>query len=206
MPKKQSSKKKSPAKRGPGKPRPSERPVTPEKLEEIADKFLEGVPLTQIAEAIGVTRQTIQYHIDATIRPIWQERMRSTLADDLAKVSHLERVAWERFRVSQRPETRRQVKKALVAEGADPQVVERVLTTVTKNGEAVWLQIVQWCIEHRARVHGHYAPTRHQVDMGGELRVAGMSPDQIDKAMLQRMMDKIEERRKYQAALRASQN
>jgi predicted transcriptional regulator len=204
MAKKKASPKKSPAKRGAGKPRPSERPVTPEKLEQIADMFLEGTPITRIAEAIGVTRQTIQYHLDATIRPIWQEKMRSTLADDLAKVGHIERIAWERFHVSQQPETRRQVKKALVDEGADPQVVEKVITKITKTGEVAWLQVAQWCIEHRAKVHGHYAPTRHQVDMGGELRVAGMSPDQVDKEMIKRLFEKIEERRTYQKALRAS--
>jgi len=206
MAKKKPSPKKAPAPRGAGKPRPSERPVTPEKLEAIADMFLEGVPISRIAERIGVRRQTIQYHLDASIRPLWQESMRSTLADDLAKVGHLERIAWDRFRASQQPETRRQIKKALLDEGADPQTIEKVITKITKTGEVAWLQVVQWCIEHRARVHGHYAPTRHQVDLGGELRVAGMSPDQVDQEMLKRLLVKIEERRRYQAALKATQN
>jgi DNA-binding transcriptional ArsR family regulator len=206
MPKKRPSKPKTPAKRRPGKPKKSERVVSPAVLEEIGDLFLEGVPISQIAKRFEVDPSTIRHHLDTSIRPVWQESMRATLADDLAKVGHIERIAWERFHASQQPETRRQIKRALVEEGADPQIVEKVVTKITKTGEVAWIHVLQWCIEHRARVHGHYAPTRHHVDMGGELRVAGMAPDEVDKEMLKRLMEKIAERRKYQEALRVSQN
>ena len=74
-----------------------------------------------------------------------------------------------------------------------------MFTEISRTGEVAWIQVVQWCLNFRAKIHAHYAPVRHKADMGGELRVAGKTPTQVDEEMLKRLFEKIAERRRYQA-------
>lgn len=189
-----------------GKARPGKRPITPEVLLKIGKMWLKGRNNCEIAREIGVDEKTIRYHLQANIRPLWQENMRSRLAEDLAKVSLLEATAWERFDSSAPSETHEQVEKALLEGGSKPRIVKQATRTVTKTGEAAWLQIIQWCLDFRARIHAHYAPTRTRIDVGSELRVAGKTPSEVDQEMLKRLMEQIAERRKHQAALDAERN
>jgi|LSQX01.1.fsa_nt_gb hypothetical protein len=146
----------------------------------------------------GIDESTVRYHLNERIRPLWHERMRSRLAEDLAKVDLLEATAWERFESHTPGETHEQTEKALLEGGSRLKIVKQATRTVTKTGEIGWLQIVQWCLDFRAGIHAHYAPTRHHVDRGSEMRVAGMSPVEVDQLMLQRLMEKIAERRRQQ--------
>ena len=187
--------------RRPGKPRRGETVVTPAVLERIASMWLQGVSEAKTAAALGVSRATIRHHLDAKIIPLWRERMRSQLDVDLAKVHLIEQTAWERFDSAEPSETRESVEKALLDGGREPRLVRQAVQKVTRVGELGWLQVIQWCLDFRARVHGYYAPARHTRDLGGELRVAGMTPVQVDEAMLKRLHEKILERREYQQGL-----
>jgi len=180
-----------------GRPKRKEAVVTPEMLEEIGYFWLQQVSEGKIAERFGISRATVRYHIERTIRPLWHDRMRARLAEDLAKVALIERTAWERFESAEPGETWETIEKALLDGGRKSRLVRQAVSKVTKTGDVAWLQVVQWCLDYRARVHAHYAPVRHKVDMGGDLRVAGKSPTEVDEMMLQRLLEKIAERRRY---------
>jgi len=62
------------------------------------------------------------------------------------------------------------------------------------------LGYAKWAIENRAKVAGHYAPTKMMWDGDAEIRVAGLSPVAFDEATLLLILEKIKERREYQEA------
>jgi hypothetical protein len=170
---------------------------------------LKGVPNTLIAKAIGIDESTVRHHLNTTIRPQWQEQSRSRLHEDLAKVALIERTAWERFESDASAETVEQIEKGLRESKAGRvglKIIRQATRSVKRPGEAAWLQVIQWCIEFRAKVFAHYAPTRTHVQMEGELRVAGKSPSEIDQEMMRRLAEQIFERRKHQAALKIGEN
>jgi hypothetical protein len=181
--------------------------VTPEVLSEIGRKWLQGRATVAIAKEVGVSESTIRYHIQTHLKPQWHEEMRSTLDIDLAKVSLIEKIAWERFYSAAPGETAEQIEKALTEDKRGRcrlRIVKQAVKSITRTGDAAWLQIIQWCLDFRAKIHAHYAPTRTHVDIGGEMRVAGLGPSEVDQVMLQRLMEQIAERRKHQAALSES--
>ena len=189
-----------------GRPKSGEQPVTPAVLRRIGILWIEGWSKWEIAKEIGVNESTVRHHLNNTICPNWHEDMRSRLAEDLAKVAHVERTAWERFHAATPGETQEVVEKALLDGGSKPRIVKQAVKTVTKTGEVAWIQVIQWCLEFRARIHAHYTPTRTHIDHGGELRVAGKTPCEVDQEMLKRLMRQIAERRKHQAALDVGRN
>jgi hypothetical protein len=187
--------------RKPGRPRRGHEVVTPCMIEQIAELWLQQVSETKIAAEMEIDRKTVHYHLESTIWPLWRENMRSKLAVDLAKVGLIEKVAWARFDSLEPAETHEVIEQSLLENGTEPQTVKNIIRRVTRNGEVSWLHVIQWCLEFRAKIHGHFAPTRHHVDNGGELRVAGMTPTEVDTKMLKRLMEQIVERRKRQQAL-----
>lgn len=148
--------KKTPAKRGPGRGKKTEPIVTRETLERIGSLWCRNRTLREIGEVVGLAPSVVHYHVNKSILPIWRAEMTEAREVELAKISNLERIAWERFDASQKPESRRLVKRALVDGGADLQVVERALTRITKVGETAWLAIVQWAVEQRLKISGAY--------------------------------------------------
>jgi hypothetical protein len=168
--------------------------------------WLRGVSERKIAEAVGFARATVRYHLDRTIFPQWRDTMRSRLAEDLAKVALIERTAWERFDNAGPEETRETVEKALLEGGRKPRLVKQVVSKVTRTGEIAWMQVIQWCLEFRARVHAHYAPRQRRVATEGELRVAGKTPSEVDQEMLKRLEEKVEERRRYEEGMDFGRN
>ena len=190
-----------------GRPKASEKAVTPQVLQEISRRWLQGRSVWSIAVELGFDESTVRYHLNTNLRPLWHEEMRSMLDVDLAKVTMIETIAWERFYSTVPGETVEQIEKALTEDKRGRgrlKIVKQAVRSVTKTGEAGWLQIIQWCVDFRARIHAHYAPTRTHVDIGGEMRVAGMGPSEVDQVMLDRLMQQISERRKHQATLAAS--
>lgn len=175
-------------------------------LETIADCILKGMSQRKTAQKCGIDESTVRYHLENTLRPRWREDARGALHEDLAKVLLVEKVAWQHFESSVPGETREGIKKALLERGIRPRLVEQATTKITRRGQVAWLEIVQWAIEFRAKVFGHFAPTRHHVDVGGQLRVAGLDPCQVDQAMLEKLLEKVAERRRHRAAIDPGRN
>lgn len=197
---------KSPSSRRVGRPKRGREAITPEQIEEIGRLWLQGVRLSEIALKFEVDRTTIRHYLDNHLRPAWQESVRADLAADLARVRLLESVAWSRFESSAPAETVEQIERGLVAGKGKLRIIKRALRSITKTGDAAWLDVIKWCLEYRMRVHGYAAPARHHVDLGGELRVAGMSPTQVDTAMLTRLHEQILERRRLHPGLGGDPN
>lgn len=70
------------------------------------------------------------------------------------------------------------------------------------TAEAAWLHVVQWCVEWRSKVAGHYAPKQLRIDAGGAFRVAGASIAEVDRTMLARLAQRLAEQKRYETALK----
>ena len=191
-------------KRKRGHPRRGEEPVTPQVLEGIADMFLKGVSMSRIGKAYGIDPKTVMQHLESKIRPLWREQMTVKAEEELAKVATLEAVAWEKWKESQDPMTVKKVRKELEEAKVEKTVRERIVTK--RTGEACWLDIVRWSIEHRAKIAGLYAPERHRVEHSGEIRVAGQSPEEFDAETIRLLMERIKERQVTAEAVKARWN
>lgn len=196
------------SKRKPGRQKGHAAVVTPEVRNQIEEMRLKALSPWKIGERLGLAEGTIRYQLETYIYPLWREKRIENLGDEIAKVEAIEAVAWERFEKSQEPQTKEQIEKALAEEGADPdtamQIVKEVSTITQRVGEVSWLSVIQWCIEWRSKVGGYYAPTKHEFRGDGDLRVAGLSTEQIDKAMLDRLRQRVAESRANKKMLEAA--
>ena len=193
-----------PAKRGPG--RPTQRVIGPERSKFIADAYLQGKTMEWIAERIGVSIDTVWYHIEHKIRPWWKKTQLIHLEVELAKIGQMERVAWECFEKSLKPESIEQISKEFERAGVDKLTSDRgivvlkgkKLSTSIKrgHGESCWLSVIQWCIQKRLEIGGHFAKNNKlDVSIEGNFRVAGSDRESVDRAALDRLRTLIEERR-----------
>lgn len=130
--------------------------VTPEIREQIGRRFLEGQSLRQIGAALGLAAQTVDYWIQRELKPLWKADLADLADQEMGRVRHLQRVAWERFAASQQPRTREQLREQLAEGGVDLKLIERVKTSSSTPGEACWLEVIQWCHDWLARVGGLY--------------------------------------------------
>ena len=63
------------------------------------------------------------------------------------------------------------------------------------------------CIQEKAKMLGYYAPKRMSVENETTFRVAGQPASETDKQMVNRLMEKVLERRRYeQGIFEASEN
>ena len=148
------------AKRKPGRQKKLVRVISPQDLLLINRMFLRNVPVRQIAQTFGCHHSTIQHHIETTIRPIWREVAGADKETQIAKINHLEMVAWEQFDRDAPAETSEQIKTGLI-EGASGKrarmgIIERAIKTIKRQGQKAWLDVVQWCIAEKNRIEGHY--------------------------------------------------
>ncbi len=192
---------KRPARRNPGRPKTSERPVTPERLEQIADRWLAGWSHRKIAEEIGVDPSVISYHLEKSIKPAWKEKLHRGAEIELAKIDNLEAIAWGRMDEEAPMESRETVTEALTEGGTDLELVQRMNTNLRRRNTAGWVAVIEWCIELRCKLLGHFAPTKVKVEEEG-LRVAGKTIDELDAEMMGRLMAKITERQQMREAMR----
>lgn len=148
------------AKRKQGNPPEGRRPISPVALLLVNKMFLQNVPIAEMARIIGCHHSTIQYHIEHNLRPIWKQVAASDKETQVAKINHMERVAWEQFERDAPAETSEQIKHGLLTAGKGKRarlvVIERAIKTVKRRGEKAWLEIVQWCISEKNRLEGHY--------------------------------------------------
>ena len=178
-------------KRKAGRPRKNERVITPEKLEVIASMWLRGNTQSSIARKLGVSQKSITYHLKNSIQPMWREELNNDLHCELAKVAEIERAAWECFEASQGDETKKVIKERLMDATHNIELAERITSTLKREGSPAWMDVIRWCIDFRAKIAGHYAPTRMEVD---DFRVAGKPIGDVDKDMMQRLAGLVRER------------
>ena len=197
--------------RGPGRVPGNQKLIGPEQLEFIARKTCEGVPREWIAQALDISSNTVRYHLDTYIRPVWAENMSRPAAEEIAKIDNLERTAWERFKSDAPSEVREMIESGVMPTSSSTRqrnlrVLKKVLATVKRPGLVAWLDIIKWCIGERNKMLGNYAPERHDHRMDGELRVAGLDREGLDDLMTDRLAKAIVTRRATLEASRLREN
>ncbi|MCP4535796.1 MAG: hypothetical protein GY832_01455 [Chloroflexi bacterium] len=175
-------------------------PITPGVLAKIASMYLKGATKMDIAREVGVDRKTVTKHLEERVKPAWKEEQIVSVTEDLARISMIERMAWDRFEKSCSPQTKKVIKQALVDGVGKLRIVEKILSQAKTTGETHWVNVIQWCIEFRAKVGGYYAASKLDINHGGELRVAGMTPGEVDEAMLTRLVAGVEKRKRFSDA------
>lgn len=175
--------------RRPGRPTARERVIGPAEIIKIAEWHIQHIPLTEIAERLGVDEATVRHHIRQTIRPQWEQATRRPMGEELARVDLLEKTAWECFHKSTQPATKQKMKEILAEAGDDEagDLIERVVETTFRDGDTAWHAVIQWCIDYRTKVAGFYAPDRMKVTHAGEVRVAGQTRELVDAALMERI-------------------
>ena len=179
-------------KRKAGRPKKNEVVITPAKQEIIAKMWLRGATLSTIAKRLKVDKKTVSYHLKHTIKPMWLEELSTDLGSEMAKVAEVERVAWECFEASQGDETKKIVKERLMETTHSIELAERITSSLKREGSTAWMDVIRWCLDFRAKIAGHYAPTRMEVD---DFRVAGKALGEVDNEMMQRLAKLVQERR-----------
>jgi predicted transcriptional regulator len=171
----------------------------PDRVDEMARLLLEGNSETQIAQKLGLTQTKVSYYLINNIYPLWREQAKGRFDKHYATVNLLQAVAWQKFHESQSPVTTEQIKKQLGEAGIGAELTETMLKKVSRTGEACWLTIVQWCLDHTAKLFGYYAAEQIDVHQTGELRVAGRSFAAVDDQMIAELQQRIKERKQFAA-------
>ena len=133
-------------------------------LERAAALHCSGRSQRAIAEALHVSQQQICYDL-RLLQKRWQESARALLdehkARQLARIDHLERVAWEAWeRSCQDAETTsaKRVQGRTTKEGEPlPDLCTSARVTKGQAGDPRFLERVAWCIEQRSKIIGLYA-------------------------------------------------
>ncbi len=181
-------------------PRPKQQKIGPDELEIIEREIIRGRPVAAIARDLKVHHSTVQQQVDTHLRPAWRAKLRRGAEIELAKIDHLEAIAWERMDQVEQAEDRETVTKELTKDGADAVLIKRMNMKLRRRNATGWVAAIEWCIEMRCKLLGHFAPTKVKVEEEG-LRVAGKTIDEVDAEMMGRLMAKITERQRTRMAL-----
>ena len=169
--------------------------------------WVRGETQTDIARMFGVDRSVIARHLDRNIVPLIRQSQAIDTRKQLARVEYLYKIAWELFAQSQKPEeriTEEYLMTKAAEHGQDTEkLAKRVTTTLHRVGDSTWLDLVKWCLDFFAKCGGMYTTQYAGDQKDAELRVAGISPDQLDQMNMERIAKRVKERREYQEALRA---
>lgn len=129
---------------------------------------------------------------------------RASLAEIAAALGVSERTVRHHLDTHLRPRWEGESQGALGEELARVQALEAsAWKAFETSGEAAWLHVVEWCVDWRAKVFGHYAPKRLRIDAAGAFRVAGASIAEVDRTMLARLAERVAAQKRYEAALAA---
>lgn len=178
-----------------GRPVAEDRVIVPSDWGDIGALWIKGWNPCRIAEIYGVCDKTISHHLKRSIIPWVKEAAQTDKGFDLAELNQIRLEAWTNFESSAPREVIQQVRETLDKEG-DLHKLRQVRKKLTTR-ESEWLEIVLKCVSERARILGHYAPTGINVRLEQELRLAGSVVTEVGNAMVDRMIERIEEQRKY---------
>jgi len=150
----------------------------------VGELYLQGYTQWAVAQEVGVSQAQVSKDL-AALREEWMHdavmSFDSRMAQELAKIDHVEEVAWESFLISREDSLvkSKEIEKALrvpkVETGRDgkplpakPGVMvpisqkSSVKRTTQRSGEAKWMEIILNCIDKRLRVCGILDADRNQ--------------------------------------------
>lgn len=135
-------------------------------LQEIATRYLRGEFQATIAIDLKVSQQAVSDDL-RTLRDRWRKatvmQLDEAKAKELAKIDHLELTYWTAWQ-----ESRGEKSKTLTRATQDK---ARTLAQVMKeqgDGNPAFLAGVQWCIEQRCKIMGHYAAAKTDITSAGK--------------------------------------
>lgn len=141
----------------------------------VAELYLKGYRSAyQVRDAFDdpkPSRQTIQNDLKA-LREQWKHEAVQTfdaaMAEELAKISRLEREAWDAWERSKAYREKNSTSRNIKASG-----VETSARIEKENliGDPRYLTQIAWCIDRRAKMLGLDAPDRHEISMNGETHI-----------------------------------
>lgn len=187
--------------------RPAARYFSPEQEIDIGRKFLRGEPVNAIAKQYECDRKTLYKLINERIRPLWREMATRPKDDMMAEIAEVKRVAWKGYQDTFLGITEETVEEALAEAVKGGKVsmgiVKKVTRKLANTTAAAWLGVIQWCLDFEAKVHGHYAPTRSHLQIDGNFRVAGATPNAVNEEMGQRLIERLAASRARAAELKS---
>ena len=121
----------------------------------LADMYLKGRSQREMIDELSISRNTVQKALKE-LQQTWQSQalfdFNAAKAMQLAKVDHLEKVAWEGYHLSQQGKT----------STTEMNTGNTSFTSETKSslpaGDTKWLDKIQWCIDQRCKILGLHAP------------------------------------------------
>jgi predicted XRE-type DNA-binding protein len=136
-------------------------------LERVTDLHCRGLSQRAIAEQLQVSQPQIAYDMKR-LQKRWQESAQEKLerykAEQLARIDHVERIAWEAWERSCQDAETTSVKlvEGRTDKQGQPLPDLRTSAQVTKGqaGDPRFLERVGWCIERRCKILGLDAPTK----------------------------------------------
>ncbi|HEV3345412.1 MAG TPA: hypothetical protein VG125_33850 [Pirellulales bacterium] len=171
-----------------------------------------------IGQLIGVSDSTVDHHLEQTIKPTWRKGLGADSKTEEQRADLLIELLFEGYERSLRDKgeerqkqvqrrkpgedaTAKKLKKAARGNERLEQLVEKTVTRAARDGDKGWLDSVLAVMDFKAKLAGLYAPSRHSLHVETELRVAGLTPAQLDEQMLKRAADLIVERQRHQQIL-----
>lgn len=133
---------------------------------DVSRLYRRGMSQPEIARQLDVAQSTISYDLKA-LRKDWLEKagteFSAAKAEQLAKIDHLELVAWQDYEASKSERTETQT-------SASGERKQARIKKVQRDGNVEYLRIVQWCISERCKILGLYAPVKNALtDEKGEI-------------------------------------
>ena len=149
----------------------------------LADMYLKGRSQREMIDELSISRNTVQKALKE-LQQTWQSQalfdFNAAKAMQLAKVDHLEKVAWEGYHLSQQGKT----------STTEMSTGRTNFTSETKSsslaGDSKWLDKVQWCIDQRCKILGLHAPKAAIIHQTIEEK---KSLDDMSTAALQRFVE-----------------
>jgi len=152
-------------------------------LEEVSALYLQGWVQVRIAEHINkirnydITQQTVSRDLK-TIQERWfassLRNFDEAKAQEIAKVDHLELVAWEAYQSSIKPIIKQKISKKV-----DGQTTEATQEAYRGYGDVRFLEMVYKCIDRRCKLLGLDAPVRQDVDITSGGNTLGESLERL---------------------------
>ena len=180
------------------------RVIPPIEYENISKLYLTGVSAFLIAQRYKVHKKTIESVLKRFIIPAFQASLGADRGTHLEMLKLLYAECWNKFYADAACETQEQIKEAFV-ESADGvplgmNVVERIVRKFKRPQDRNWMQTALAVLQEVAKIRGHYAAAKHEIDVG--LRIAGETASEVDERMINLLFDKIEQRRDFEDNLR----
>ena len=180
----------------------NQRVIGPVQLDLAERELIRGRSVAAIAKELGVHPSTLQEQVDRHLRPAWRAKLRRAAEIELAKIDHLEAIAWQKMLGNEPGETQTEISRELLEGGSSLELVKIATRRIRRPGSTAWAMVIQWAIELRCKLLGHYKAADARIEEKDEFRVAGMSTDELDAKMMKLLLDKVMEKRRERAAMR----